>query len=182
MTEDELIIELTRRYTEPHRRYHDLGHVAELLCKGAALELSNEQVMAIWFHDAIYVPGSDANERESAELAVERLTALGWSDKAVRTVEQIVLDTDGHVPTIEASKPVLDLDLSPLAASWEVYQGNGRDIRAELGELSDSEWDAGRKQWLTGMLERERLYWTDWGAALEAPARANLRGDLESIS
>ena len=42
-----LLIELTRLYTEPHRRYHDLRHVADMLCKGVALNLSDEQVYGL---------------------------------------------------------------------------------------------------------------------------------------
>ena len=73
MEATDLLMELTRRYTEPHRRYHDLRHIADMLCKGEALKLSDEQVMAVWFHDAIYDPTSKTNEADSAVLAVEKL-------------------------------------------------------------------------------------------------------------
>ncbi|MCB9935422.1 MAG: hypothetical protein H6840_06995 [Planctomycetes bacterium] len=176
-----LLIELTRLYTEPHRRYHDLRHIADMLCKGAALGLSDEQVMAIWFHDAIYRPGSKTNESDSAELAVKRLSALGWSRERVQVVERIVLDTCGHVPSIEESKQVIDLDLSTLGGSWESYQRNGRNIRQEFAQVSEADWNAGRGAWLNTMLDRERIFWTPWGRPLEQEARANLRHDLELL-
>jgi predicted metal-dependent HD superfamily phosphohydrolase len=177
----DLLLELTRRYTEPHRRYHDLRHIADMLCKGNALDLSPEQVMAIWFHDAIYVAGSKTNEADSAKLAVERLTALGWGAGRVKVVERIVLDTCGHVPSIEESRKVIDLDLSTLGGTWESYSRNGKNIRAELAHVSDAEWNTGRGAWLEGLLKRKRLFWTDWGAPLEREAFANLQRDLAEL-
>ncbi|MCB9895152.1 MAG: hypothetical protein H6839_11930 [Planctomycetes bacterium] len=176
-----LLIELTRRYTEPHRRYHDLRHIADMLCKGGPLSLSDEQVMAIWYHDAIYVPGSKTNEADSAQLAVEQLTAIGWDADRVKVVEQVVLDTCGHVPSIEESKKVLDLDLSTLGGTWESYERNGRNIREEFANVGEKDWNAGRGAWLEGMISRERLFWTAWGEPLETEARANLQRDLELL-
>lgn len=181
MNETKLLLELTRRYTEAHRRYHDLLHVADMLCKGSALDLSDEQVMAVWFHDAIYQPGGKTNEQDSADLCVKRLSALGWNNNRVQVVRQIVLDTDEHVPSIDESKKVIDLDLSTLAATWAEYQENGRRIKSEYNNLSDADWDAGRAVWLKEMLGRGRLFWTDWGRPLEQKARDNLRRDLESL-
>jgi predicted metal-dependent HD superfamily phosphohydrolase len=176
-----LLIELTRRYTEPHRRYHDLRHIADMLCKGEALALSDEQVMAVWFHDAVYVPGSKTNEADSAKLAVEKLTAAGWDSARVEVVEQIVLDTCGHLPSIKESEKVLDLDLSTLGGSWESYERNGRNIREEFAGVSDKDWNEGRGAWLEGMISRERLFWTPWGEPLETEARANLQRDLDLL-
>ena len=176
-----LLTELTLLYTEPHRRYHDLRHVADLLCKGAPLNLSAEQVMAIWFHDAIYQPGSKTNEEDSAKLAVERLTQAGWNHERIKIVEQIVLDTCGHVPSIEESKTVLDLDLSTLGGTWESYHRNGQNIRDEFANISDADWNKGRGAWLESMIGRERLFWTPWGEPLEKEARINLKRDLELL-
>jgi predicted metal-dependent HD superfamily phosphohydrolase len=181
VNETDLLLELTRLYTEPHRRYHDLRHIADMLCKGIELELSDEQVMAVWFHDAIYDPTSKTNEADSAKLAVERLGALGWDEDRIRTVERIVLDTDGHVPSIEESKKVIDLDLSTLGGTWEQYQLNGQRIREEFAQVSDQDWNEGRGGWLKSMLERQRLFWTPWGEPLEKQARANLQRDLDSL-
>jgi len=141
MEATDLLMELTRRYTEPHRRYHDLRHIADMLCKGEALKLSDEQVMAVWFHDAIYDPTSKTNEADSAVLAVEKLREIGWDEDRIKVVERIVLDTCGHVPSIEESKKVIDLDLSTLGGSWESYQRNGENTRQEYAQVSDADWN-----------------------------------------
>ena len=177
----DLLIELTRRYTEPHRRYHDLRHVADMLCKGATLDLTEEQLMAIWFHDAVYDPGSKDNEEDSADLAVQKLIAAGWTIERSQVVAQIIRDTNGHVPSIDESKKVLDLDLSTLGGSWEDYQRNGRNIREEYASISDEDWNKGRGDWLRGMLDRKQLFWTEWGAPFEEQARKNLQRDLDEL-
>ncbi len=66
----DLLLELTRRYEEPHRRYHALPHIADMLHRGRDLQLDDVQVAAIWFHDAIYDPRALDNEAQSAALAV----------------------------------------------------------------------------------------------------------------
>lgn len=169
-----LLIELTRRYAEPHRHYHNLRHISDMLSKG--LSLSDEQVIAIWFHDAIYVPGSPTNEADSARLAIEQIS--GWDADRVHIVERIILDTRNHVPSTEESKRVIDLDLSILGESPERYQSYVESIRKEFGHVSEEDWIAGRGAWIEGMIGRDRIFWTPWGESLEETARANLMQEL----
>lgn len=176
-----LLLELTKRYSEPHRRYHDLRHVANMLHHGAPLGLSDEQVTAIWFHDAIYDPMSKTNEIDSAALAVELLTLAGWENSRIKVVEQIVLDTQTHKPEIEESKLVLDLDLATLGGTWDDYVAIGKRIRDEYKQVSEENWSSGRKAWLKSMLAKDQIYWTDWGKPREAEARRNLARDLDLL-
>jgi len=176
------LLELSRRYCEPHRHYHDLRHIADLLLRGRVLALNDEQVAAIWFHDAVYDPLSRENEAQSADLARKLLARDGWQAARVEAVAQIILDTRSHQPTHELSAPVLDLDMSTLAGSWDDYQRYAAQIRAEYHAVPELEWRKGRQSFLKGLLARPRLYWTDWGAAHEAPARANLQRELEASS
>jgi predicted metal-dependent HD superfamily phosphohydrolase len=82
--------ELETRYSEPHRHYHTLRHIEEML---DLLPHADETVvMAVWFHDAIY--GGERNEERSAELAREALTELRFP--TIETVEQLILATKTH--------------------------------------------------------------------------------------
>jgi predicted metal-dependent HD superfamily phosphohydrolase len=173
-----LLLELTRRYTEPHRHYHGLPHIAWMLDQARELVLDDDQVLAIWFHDAVYDVPADDNEERSAALAVERLTAAGLPEARVRKIERIVLDTKDHVPSIEASRLVMDLDLASLALPRAAFEQNGARIRAEYADIDDTTFHAGRREFLASFLARERIYCTDWGAPLEARARENLRLEL----
>ncbi|MHC4839788.1 MAG: HD domain-containing protein [Planctomycetota bacterium] len=177
----DLLIELTRRYSEPHRRYHDLRHIANMLRLGAPLGLSNDQVMAIWFHDAVYDPRSKTNERDSAALAVELLTKAGWTESSIKTIERIVLDTEIHKPTIPESEQVLDLDLATLGGTWEQYHEIGQRVREEYMHVPEAEWAEGRGKWLEKILSSDQIYRTEWGKPREADARRNLSKDLELL-
>lgn len=174
----ELLLDLTRRYCEPHRRYHTIGHIADMLWRGRALKLDDTQLAAIWYHDAIYDVRRSDNEARSAKLAHRQLGAAGWSEERAAQVARIVLDTAGHRPSCRAAAAVLDLDLAALAAPPAVFDANTADIRAEYAHVADADFNAGRARFYADFLARPRLYHTAWGARLEAPARANLRRAL----
>lgn len=172
------IIEMSRRYCEPHRRYHTIEHVANMLWRGRGHALTDEQVAAIWYHDAIYDPRRDDNEERSAELAVEQLGARSWPPDSTELVRRMVLDTKTHTPTCDPSRTLIDLDLYSLSEDREVFERNTRRIRAEFAHVDDDAFDEGRKRFFEEMLARDRIYWTTWGARLEELARANLRHAL----
>jgi predicted metal-dependent HD superfamily phosphohydrolase len=170
----DLLCELTRRYCEPHRRYHSLRHIAEMLWAGRDLDLDDVQIAAIWFHDAIYeIPGPD-NEERSALLAEVRLPTLGWSAEDVAAVARIVRDTATHDPSDDRSALVIDLDLMSLAAEPDVFDRNTADIRAEYATVPDDVFEENQLRVLESFLQKERIYRTDWGAGLEDDARRNL--------
>ncbi|MFK7739573.1 MAG: hypothetical protein AB8H80_04550 [Planctomycetota bacterium] len=169
-----LLLDLTRRYQEPWRHYHTLEHIAAMLHEGRRFPLDEEQTMAIWFHDAVYDPQSDQNEQKSARLASKWLAKLGWQVDAIERVGRMVLDTRGHMPSTPQADAVLDLDLMTLAVPWPVFEANTVAIRAEYAHVPDDDFAAGRRAFFARMLERPRLYFTEWGSTLESMARANL--------
>lgn len=176
-----LLLELTRRYGEPHRHYHTIEHIADMLHRGRALALSEEQMMAIWFHDAVYEPRSDTNEEDSAKLAGERLGTLGWSAARIEVVQRIVLDTKSHRPSIPDAEPVIDLDMSPLAAEPAVYERNRKNVRLEYAHVPEADYRRGLRAFAESLLAWPRIFWTDWGTALEAPARRNLADTIARL-
>jgi predicted metal-dependent HD superfamily phosphohydrolase len=173
MTTD-LLLELTRLYQRPDRHYHSLEHVAAMLHAGREFPLDDVQTMAVWFHDAIYDPRSKRNEEDSAALAGERLRTAGWRPEDIDRVQRIVLDTKQHRPTTPGAEAVLDLDLMSLALPWPEFARNTERIRAEYAHVPDADFRAGRAAFFAAMLQRERLYFTPFGARLEPLARANL--------
>ena len=176
-----MLLDLTRRYQEPHRHYHTLEHIAAMLHEGRRFPLDEEQQIAICFHDAVYESGSPHNEQKSARLAAKWLVRSGWETDAVDRVCRIVLDTKAHAPTSPQSAPVLDLDLMTLAVPWPAFTANTAAIRAEFAHVPDDDFVAGRRAFFAELLRRDRLFFTDWGRTLEASARQNLeraaRGD-----
>jgi predicted metal-dependent HD superfamily phosphohydrolase len=63
---------LVQLYCEPHRHYHTLAHIRHCLREfdqaASLMDHPDAVAMALWFHDAIYVPGAMDNERRSAGL------------------------------------------------------------------------------------------------------------------
>ena len=182
MPSHRVLLELTARYNEPHRHYHTIRHVAWMLHLGRDLGLTTDQILGIWFHDAVYGVPSDTNEEDSAALAARWLGSEGYPESGILTVQQIVLDTKTHLPTVEPSALVIDLDLSSLAAPREVFVANTEKLRLEYAQFTREEFDHGRLGFLEKFLDRDRIFCTDWGARFEADARRNLELDRELLS
>jgi predicted metal-dependent HD superfamily phosphohydrolase len=182
MTEPCLLLDLTRRYCEPHRHYHTLEHIADMLFRGRELALDDEQMFAIWYHDAIYDPRSATNEEDSAVLATDSLRSIGWDEASTGRVARMVLDTKRHSPTIPGSEMVIDLDLSSIASDWPIYERNRENIRREYDWVPEAEFLAGTRGFLEAFLGRDRIFSTEWGAGLEAKARQNMQRALAAMS
>jgi predicted metal-dependent HD superfamily phosphohydrolase len=180
---------LERRYSEPHRRYHGLTHVRHVLGVVDHLTMVAADAPAVrlaaWFHDAVYEPGRDDNERRSADLAAETLLALGADHALVSEVARLVLVTEDHVTEEDDRNAMVlsDADLAILGAGPEEYDAYVAAVRQEYSHVPDDAFTHGRRQVLLSLAERENIYATHWGRGhLEAPARANLARELLSLS
>lgn len=97
---------LLARHREPQRRYHTTTHVmwvlrhvdemAAQVDRPGSVDIDAVRAAAL-FHDAIYDPRSSTNEADSAVLAGEVLTHLGWAAPRVERVQQLIRATAGHV-------------------------------------------------------------------------------------
>ncbi|MDF1850678.1 MAG: hypothetical protein P1U85_07595 [Verrucomicrobiales bacterium] len=172
--------ELEARYSEPHRCYHNLDHLDQMLGVFSRLETGDRRgiELAIWFHDVIYDPLSGENEAASAEYFVQKFRdSCPW--ERIETVRQLILATD-HEKSVRESREadlLRDIDLSILAAeegSYEVYR---RAIRKEYAAVPEAAFRKGRiallEQLLSGTLFRSPEF-----ADFEARGRANLRREL----
>jgi predicted metal-dependent HD superfamily phosphohydrolase len=166
---------LLRRYAQPHRCYHDLRHLVEVLDAVDELGGSDDARLAAWFHDAVYLPAAPDNEARSADLARE---AAGERAAA------LVLATARHEPGDDPEAAVLcDADLAVLASPRRRYDRYAADIRAEYAAIPDEAFRAGRGRMLRGFLDRPRIY-TTAGARRrwEDAARANLSRELAALA
>lgn len=171
---------LFARYREPHRAYHDLAHVEA--CLGHLEELRalatrwGEVACALFFHDAIYLPGRTGDEARSAELAREVLTDAGADPGAIARVERAIRATSGHAADGDPDLAlVLDLDLAILAAAPEAFGRYEDAIRREWGHVDAHAFARGRAAFAASMLARPAIYARDETRALwEERARENL--------
>jgi predicted metal-dependent HD superfamily phosphohydrolase len=126
---------LVARWSQPHRHYHTLDHLAQVLSivdAHAALADDAEAVrLAAWFHDAVYDPRATDNEERSAALAVATLAPLGVPAARVAEVARLVRLTAGHaVPDGDRNGALLaDADLPIPPAPPEAYHPQPRLYR-----------------------------------------------------
>ncbi len=177
--------DLLRRWSEPHRRYHDTEHLATV--QSIVDELGGPAVvgLAAWYHDAVYDPRSADNEERSARLAVDALTALGVARSEVDEVARLVRLTAGHDPAdgdVNGAR-LCDADLAVLARPAEGYDRYAAAIREEYAHVPEDAFRAGRAAVLRHLLDLPALYRLPalrdrW----EEPARANLRRELDALN
>jgi len=72
--------EIHRAYSEPHRHYHTLEHIAHALARfdgiRSRVDAADAAELALWLHDFVYDPRTKDNEARSAAYA-RRLLAEG---------------------------------------------------------------------------------------------------------
>lgn len=186
-----LLGELRARHAEPQRLYHDWTHIEALLAHVDALAeriADREAVLyAILFHDAVYDPEAKDNERRSASLLLESAPPIAAESLAL--AHRMILATEGHhMPADLAPGPssdcahFLDMDLAILGAGEERFDIYESQIRREYAHVADPAFRTGRAQVLRGFLERERLYFSEWGRGrFEERARENCRRSITAL-
>lgn len=175
---------IIQRYQESHRKYHTIKHISEMLIAAENFVLSEEQLLAVWYHDAIYEPLSLDNEERSANIAVDELSKQGVPTSMLETIKTIVLDTKEHEPTIDDSAIVLDLDMAILASTPERYNEYIKQIRDEFNTIPDSYYYPHRKRFVEKCLRKAQartLYHTKFGKPLNEIAEKNLDDELRYL-
>ena len=180
--------EILEKYSEPWRAFHNLEHISDTLVAAhrlmRCLPLSpNERsvvALAIMYHDIIYDSKASGgqNEKESADLARIRLRTISLSGDVCDSVYQAILATDHgrSAQTGSSTESIVhDADLFSLARNWNTFIEVGEKVRQEYSYLSDQEFVSGRRQFMQMLLERERIYHTDFAVRhWEKRARKNL--------
>ncbi len=178
-------VDLLVRWAEPHRRYHDLRHLREVLAAldDLAPDAPPAAVLAAYWHDAVYDPRATDNEERSAVLASAVLTGLGLTRDLVATVARLVRATAQHEvePADRPGVLLNDADLAVLAATPERYAEYAADVRVEYAHVGDAAFAAGRSAVLRSLVDRPRLYAAE-RPGWEVRARANVAAELDRLS
>jgi predicted metal-dependent HD superfamily phosphohydrolase len=180
--------ELVERWSEPHRRYHDVEHLRAVL--RTVDELADDAAdatavrLAAWFHDAVYTGRPGEDERASAELAASTLAALGVHVEQVSEVVRLVELTAAHdVAPHDANGAVLcDADFAVLGGDPDEYATYAAAIREEYAQVPEEEFRAGRIAVLERLMARERLFHTATGRKQwEEAAQRNIATELSLL-
>jgi predicted metal-dependent HD superfamily phosphohydrolase len=172
---------LVKRYAEPHRAYHNLGHVQDCLqefenARSLATDADAVEV-AIWFHDAVYDPKAKDNEELSAQLAEYLFQAADLLEAFTEKVTRLILATKHDAPPENKDAALLiDIDLSILGQPREKFAEYEAAIRQEYAWADSAEFAAGRCRLLREFLKRPSIYQTDFfRAKYEETARKNVQ-------
>ena len=180
--------DLLERWSEPHRHYHTLDHLAFMLkvidehasCADDPLAVR----LAAWFHDAIYEPFTPDNEERSAALAVRVLSDLGVAADRVAEVARLIRLTAGHAVAEGDRNGALlaDADLAILASPPADYARYAAAVRAEYAAVPEDAFRSGRAQILGTFLAEPDLFRTvPTRAEWTARAHDNLRTEITTL-
>mgnify|MGYP001553963995 CR=1 FL=1 len=179
---------LLASWSEPHRRYHSIGHLRDILGHVEELAGYADDVdavrLAAWFHDSVYA-GRPDDEEMSARRAEEDLSRLGLARPLIAEVARLVRLTVGHnpAPGDHNGEVLSDADLAALAVPRDRYVQNTAAIRAEYAHIPDEAFRKGRQQVLVSLLEGSGVFRTDYARReWEATARDNLRAEFATLA
>ncbi|WP_223786637.1 HD domain-containing protein [Marinicella meishanensis] len=173
-------VALCQAHAEPHRHYHTAAHIeATLRHLDAVVDLADrphEIELALWFHDAIYRPYSSHNEADSAQWADQFMSQNQAADAAKGRVHDLIMATCHQAPTTTNDQAIMvDVDLSILGASHDLYAQYETWIRQEYRWVPNFLYRRKRKALLNGFLQQSRIFQTDhFEQRLELQARQNL--------
>lgn len=179
--------DLERRYGAARRAHHDLGHVEECLCwvdayhaSLAAPRVDLDVELALFFHDAVLVPGRSDNELRSARLFEHWARRGRLSEERIGTVREHILATaSGEHNLSNGARLVRGADLAILGAPTRRYREYAEAIRREHSSIPSSLYRWGRARFLRRMLEQTDIYGLPFfREALDEQARNNLADEL----
>jgi predicted metal-dependent HD superfamily phosphohydrolase len=177
---------IVRAYSEPHRAYHNLNHIADCLAQLAPVPDAGDRnavELALWLHDVVYVPGASDNEGRSAAWAVDLCRSAALPPEFGRRVSDLILATRHDVPaTTPDAQLMVDVDLSILGREPAVFDGYEAAIRLEYRRVPQIVYRLGRGKILRGFLARPAIFTTAWfHSRYESAARHNIERSLARL-
>lgn len=152
---------IIKSYFEYFRAYHSFdNHILpglHLLEKVRGLcEDSKLVELAWWYHDVVYIPGSQNNEAVSADKARFDCIQLGYGQKIASTVYNLVMATQHFVvePSTQDEKVLHDIDLAILGEEPEKYHRYTQQIWEEYSFVNEKDYAQGRLQMLEKFIAR----------------------------
>lgn len=169
---------LAKLYAAPGRRYHNLHHLAQCLAEfdrvRAQLRDPDQVEMALWFHDAIYVPGAADNEARSAALFSATAGTLMPLDFVAAVSALILVTTHDGEPSDPDQRALCDIDMSGFALPWGQFLRDSVNLKDEAPG-SEEDYYRTKTAFLEALMARPRIYFTEFFfERLEAEARRNI--------
>ena len=148
------------------------------------LTLTHEVLTAIFFHDVVYLPGSETNEAESVRWMKNVFGPWLPFDDREEVISKAILDTALYYKDdLDSSHclVLMDLDLCNFAFDFESYNTASELVMKEFEFNGKDVVRAGRKEFLKKLISRPKIYRTPLFQELfEEKARKNIDKTLLS--
>ena len=177
--------DLVRHYSENGRYYHGWAHLITCLREfdrvAARMEIPDAVELALWFHDAVYVPGARDNEQLSADLFCQ-WGRTWFSPTLVDKVCDFILITMHRQPPDKGDESyMVDIDLSSFGQHWSDFLRDTHNVRKEQAHVPDAIYYPAHARFLRMLLNRPRIFYTDFFfECYEKSARCNIERLLTS--
>ena len=184
---DDVYSELVAAYAEKHRHYHTNEHIEDCLQQfdtSANLAQQPAEVeLALWFHDAVYNPMSQDNERRSADWSRQFLAAAGADPNRCDRVYDHIMATRHEPGELEGDAAlVVDVDLSILGRDQATYDAFENNVRREYRWVPSALFRKKRAEILQSFLDRDAIYTTAaFHERYEDAARRNIEAAIGAL-
>lgn len=184
---DQLWEEIELNYNSEDRHYHTMEHLETMYDEMKMIDkklIDTEVfVLAILFHDVIYLSTSNTNEEDSAAFAKERLNKVNYPSSRTSKVIDFILATQHHLKSDDSDQNFfIDVDLSVLGKNWKIYSEYIDQIRKEYSNYPDLVYKPGRIKVLQQFLNMHHIYKTPYfQLKYEKQARINLRKEMNLL-
>ena len=180
--------EIKSNYGKPHRHYHTLAHLDQLINELLPVKdnINDWQtiVLSIAYHDIIYNTLKQDNEEKSEKFASTRMNLLNLTTRQKDKCRQQILATKAHSISPDSDTNYFtDADLSILGSEYNSYREYTDQIRKEYKFYPDFLYNPGRQKVLKHFLQMPKIYKTTYFAEkYEQQARYNMINELKAIA
>ena len=169
-------------WSEDWRRDHGVEHLVDCLRELDAAGPLDVVELALWYHDAVYVPGARDCEERSARMLIEDAAALGIAPALAEQAAALVrATTHAHAPADATAQLMLDIDLAILGRDVLRFMDYEFSIEEEYAPAVPTWFHVRRGRFLAALLARPHIFHTDaFRARYEQHARTQLAALLSS--
>jgi predicted metal-dependent HD superfamily phosphohydrolase len=183
-----LWLEIFTKYSDPKRQYHTIEHleaiIVDLIKVKDKIEDWDTTLLAVFYHDIIYKASSSTNEGDSAKLAMQKLSEIGYPAEKIAKCANMILATKLHeLSEDNDTNYLIDADLAILGKGQFDYQKYTEQIREEYSIYPDFMYNNGRKKALQHFLQMSTIYKTEYFFnKYEKQARLNISNELDELN
>ena len=148
--------EITKDWSQTHRFYHTLEHLMDLLDQierqyPIPSKERDKLIITALFHDIIYNPARDDNERKSAKFFLNHCEDV---NDDIEDIYDMILATKTHESNDELSKIFNDMDMDIVTRDFDSLLIWEEEIREEFNIYTDEEYKTGRISFLNSVLKK----------------------------